>query len=226
MDAPKSHHQPTRYLLSSPESEGSAFSSCGKSSKSPRKSNHNNRFVKAKGNASLVPCEQELDCQVAGKVDGAANTCGLSPSSQPFQSRAASLEAPDSEHHLTGSQAQLCHSSRHLQVGSLRWRSSPVTPTSYLGGCKFIGESDSDSGLYNIVKDETPDILKEAYSPIKTVKATSPNQKRVSPPQNSMCELRTLSPSPRLRSVRKFILQSVTPFPSLTPYVEPKKNDK
>lgn len=58
-------------------------------------------------------------------------------------------------------------------------------------------------------EDETPAILKGNVSPINSVKATSPNQKRVSPPQFGT------RLSPNHKGGRKLILKSIPSFPSL-----------
>ncbi|OVA15531.1 CRC domain [Macleaya cordata] len=50
-------------------------------------------------------------------------------------------------------------------------------------------------------EDETPEILKSNSSPVSSVKTSSPNRKRVSPPHG--------------RSTRKLVLQSIPSFPSL-----------
>ncbi|KAF9590102.1 hypothetical protein IFM89_030850 [Coptis chinensis] len=50
-----------------------------------------------------------------------------------------------------------------------------------LGGSKLRQYFDSDIG-YDFLEDDTPDILKDTHTPIKAVKASFPNQKRVSPP--------------------------------------------
>lgn len=81
-------------------------------------------------------------------------------------------------------------------------------------------EDDSDIG-YEILDDDTPDILKDTHTPIKSVKASSSNQKRVSPPYNHLHNLRS-TPSPALRSGRKFVLQSISSLPSLSPHSDPK----
>ncbi|XP_077211172.1 CRC domain-containing protein TSO1-like [Tasmannia lanceolata] len=229
-DVPKSRHPTRRHLTSSPDSEISAVSSCGKSPRFFGNSINNNRFAKARvGNAG----DQELDYLKAAKVDpfspgwdGLADIYDLTPLPQNSQSNATTSTASDSGHCSKASRACSSHDSGRLSIGTLRWRSTPVTPISRFGGSKFVVEPDSDSGLYNIMEDETPDILKETHSPIKTVKASSPNQKRVSPPHNCLQELRRSSSSPGLKSGRKFILQSVPSFPSLTPYSERKGSDK
>ncbi|GAU15107.1 hypothetical protein TSUD_08450, partial [Trifolium subterraneum] len=104
---------------------------------------------------------------------------------------------------------------RQLSGGSLRWRgSSPITPNA-------SKDDESDSKLFDILEDETPDVLKEASTPIKSVKANSPIQKRVSPPQNHLLRIGS-STSGGLKSGRKFILQSVPSFPPLTPCADSK----
>ncbi|CAI8605939.1 unnamed protein product [Vicia faba] len=100
---------------------------------------------------------------------------------------------------------------RQLSGGSLRWRgSSPITPSINL-------DNESDGKLFDILEDETPDILKEASTPTKSVKANSPLQKRVSPPHSHLLRIGSSSSGGGLKSGRKFILQSVPSFPPLTP---------
>ncbi|XVF38270.1 hypothetical protein REPUB_Repub20aG0086000 [Reevesia pubescens] len=62
-----------------------------------------------------------------------------------------------------------------------------------------------------VAEDEMPEILRGNSSPGTGIKTSSPNSKRVSPPQ---CELGS---TPGRRSGRKLILQSIPSFPSLTP---------
>jgi hypothetical protein len=97
---------------------------------------------------------------------------------------------------------------RQLSGGSIRWRgSSPIfTPNA----SKY---DESDGKLFDIVENETP---------IKSVKANSPIQKRVSPPQNHLLGIGSSSSSGGLKSGRKFILQSVPSFPPLTPCADSK----
>ncbi|XP_021277538.1 protein tesmin/TSO1-like CXC 4 [Herrania umbratica] len=101
--------------------------------------------------------------------------------------------------------------------GSLRWRSSPITPMSSLDGTKNLQGLDSD-GLSDILEDDTPEILKDTSTPNKSVKTSSPNGKRVSPPHN-LLQLGSSSSGP-LRSGRKFILKAVPSFPPLTPCID------
>ncbi|KAF2303868.1 hypothetical protein GH714_023989 [Hevea brasiliensis] len=76
-------------------------------------------------------------------------------------------------------------------------------------------------------EDDTPEILKEASTPVTSVKASSPNKKRVSPPHKHIQDLRSSS-SGGLKSGRKFILKAVPSFPPLTPCIDSKgsKNEK
>ncbi|TYI39989.1 hypothetical protein ES332_A02G133200v1 [Gossypium tomentosum] len=78
----------------------------------------------------------------------------------------------------------------------------------------------ADGGLYDILEDDMPEILKDTSMPIKPVKAGSPNGKRVSPPHN-LHQLGSSSSGP-LRSGRKFILKAVPSFPPLTPCIDAK----
>lgn len=61
-----------------------------------------------------------------------------------------------------------------------------------------------------VPEDEMPEILRGNYTPSTGVKSSSPNSKRVSPPQSDF------GASPSRRSGRKLILQSIPSFPSLT----------
>ncbi|XP_042401663.1 uncharacterized protein LOC121991713 [Zingiber officinale] len=99
---------------------------------------------------------------------------------------------------------------------SLHRHGSPVTPLHEFGRSKVPPESDSDSRLNKETIDYTPEILKDSCLPTQAVKASSPKQKRVSPPKRLLHRLRSSSSSGR--SGRKFILQSVPSFPPLTPH--------
>ncbi|KAL0434097.1 UNVERIFIED_CONTAM: protein tesmin/TSO1-like CXC 2 [Sesamum latifolium] len=59
-----------------------------------------------------------------------------------------------------------------------------------------------------VMEDEVPEFL-QGGSPVGGIKSSSPNRKRVSPPQR-------MEASPGLRSSRKLILRSIPSFPSLT----------
>lgn len=86
--------------------------------------------------------------------------------------------------------------------------------TNYEG--KFVIKPAIFEPDYNL-SDESPEILREVQFPINTVKVSSPNKKRVSPPQKKLLEAGS-SFSPGLKSGRKYVLHSISQFPSLTPY--------
>lgn len=140
-------------------------------------------------------------------------------------SRASAAIASDPIYSSKALRSELCQASGSLSLGSLRWRSSPVTPNVHFSGSKFIMDSDSDNKLFNVREDENPQILKETHSRIQAVKTSSLNQKHVSPPHNCFHEL-TGPSSTGLRGGHKYILQSVPSFPPLTPYGKPKKSEK
>lgn len=130
------------------------------------------------------------------------------------------------------SQTKLQRSSIQPQAGSLQWNYSPVILTPQLCDSKGSHELTSDSALCDIMEDEDmPEILKDTSTPLKVVKASSPNQKQVMPPHYRSDSQRSSSPH-GMRSVRKFILQTMPPFPPLTPYsnskgrVNQKENDQ
>lgn len=101
---------------------------------------------------------------------------------------------------------------------SLRWRSSPITPMTQLAPSelKDFGTVSKHSDMF---EDDTPEILKPSSTSVESVKVSSPNKKRISPPHNHM------NTSESLRSSRKFVLRAVSTFPSLTPYSKNGSND-
>ncbi|XP_068648595.1 uncharacterized protein [Aristolochia californica] len=230
-DVHKIQYPLRRYLTSSsPESESSAVCFFGKSPKSPGTSNVNIGFARAR--EGFVTQSQELDCHMAAKMspftprwEGLADIYDISPLACYHHSGSAGSASSDASYCQKDVHAPVSHGNVHLSGGGpFKWRNSPVTPVAHFGGTKFVIEPDKDRELCNTPEDETPDILKETHSPIKAVKVSSPNQKRVSPPHNRMQELRS-STSP-VKSGRKFILQSVPSFPPLSPYSEPKGSEQ
>ncbi|KAI8547546.1 hypothetical protein RHMOL_Rhmol07G0204500 [Rhododendron molle] len=91
-------------------------------------------------------------------------------------------------------------------VNSHCWRNTPFTPVAQFSRTQLIRAVDYDEKLHDVLEDDMPDILKDDSTPLKVVKVSSPNKKRVSPP----------------RSSRKFILQAVPSFPPLTPRIDSK----
>ncbi|KAF7138125.1 hypothetical protein RHSIM_Rhsim07G0147800 [Rhododendron simsii] len=88
------------------------------------------------------------------------------------------------------------------------WRNTIITPVAQFSRTQLIRAVDSDEKLHDVLEDDMPDILKDDSTPLKALKVSSPNKKRVSPP----------------RSSRKFILQAVPSFPPLTPGFDSKDN--
>ncbi|KAK9682630.1 hypothetical protein RND81_10G086800 [Saponaria officinalis] len=112
-------------------------------------------------------------------------------------------------------------------IGSLLWRSSPVTPITQSTGLEFQ-DFGSGSKHSDMIDDDTPDVLKDSSIPDTSVKVRSPNKKRISAPHNpkdSSGSLRIDSPlqnptdSPEsLKICHRFVLRALPTFPSLTPF--------
>ncbi|KAK7260869.1 hypothetical protein RIF29_27168 [Crotalaria pallida] len=177
--------------------------------------------------ASSYECQKDcknMDDQLSQTRDSVANVLQLTPLSYPESTPSASSFSSKAKEWTDIPQSRLSHGTIHqLSVGSLRWRSSPNTPRTGLGETQYVPSLESDNKLFDILEDETPDILKEVLTPLpnKSVKANSPNQKRVSPPHSHL-RRHGLSSSGSLKSGRKFILQSVPSFPPLTPCTDSK----
>lgn len=106
----------------------------------------------------------------------------------------------------------------YLPGSSFIWRGSPITPMAQFSGSNVEKEFEFDFGSSNLMQDE---ILRDTPNPLNTVKSTSPNKKRVSPPCGILHEFSTSS-SASIRSGRKFVLKAVPPFPPLTPCIDSK----
>ncbi|XP_065850224.1 protein tesmin/TSO1-like CXC 2 [Euphorbia lathyris] len=221
-DAAKSRLNSSTHVPS-PESDISNLPSYTNPIRSPITSLSNDMIPE--GNEDILDIDsfgQEMDYNVSEMMDqfsprgnALADICDLT-SSQNSIATLASSASSNTKGCVSGSRLQLCSGSSQFSSGrSLRWRSSPITPMPQLGETKNQ-DHDSDSGLYDILGDETPEILKEASTPIPSLKATSPNKKRVSPPHNHVHGIRPSS-AVGLRSGRKFILTAISSSPSLTP---------
>lgn len=159
--------------------------------------------------------------QFSPKGDAVANICHLTPSDPPLTAMASSTSSKTREW-INIPQVQLSPGTGYApSSGPLRWRSPPITPMSRFGGTKSHQGLDPDSGLCDILEDDTPEILKDSATPIKSVKVSSPNQKRVSPPKSHLHELRSSS-SGALQIGRKFILEGIPSLPPLTPCIDSK----
>lgn len=227
-DVPKSRFLSRRYLPS-PESDLSILSSYEKSTRSPpRKLGDNDVHLETnKGLLDLDAYDWPASDNIR-TMDPIPPGCETDPSlchlTAPSDTSSMALTSSRARDWTNVSQAQLCPRSDSLSYGgSLHWRNSPVTPITRLGGTKSLQGLDSGSGYYDILQDDTPEILKDDSTPIKSVKVSSPNKKRISPPHGHIHELGSSS-SGGLRSGRKFILKAVPSFPPLTPCIDSKDN--
>lgn len=225
---------PSRRYAQSPESDFSILSSYGKSPVSPKNSDSHNILPEPGKEIWDMACyEHEFEYGNAEKVDQFTPGCDRLSDVCHFTSLPSSLPTtamnPSASSKTSGltnvSRGQLCPGSDHLvSGGSLRWRSSPIPPSTRLGETKIFQGLESDNELYDILEDDTPTILKDASTPTKAVKASSPKQKRVSPPKIQSHERGSSSSLAILKSGRKFILQAVPSFPPLTPCIDTKSS--
>ncbi|GMY29335.1 CRC domain-containing protein TSO1-like isoform X2 [Fagus crenata] len=216
-----------RYIQS-PESDLTILSSYVDSTKSPGTLNSSDMLLQTSKESLNVGFYDWLDYnnadvmdQLSPKGDAVANICHLTPSDPPLTAMASSTSSKTREW-INIPQVQLSPGTGYApSSGPLRWRSPPITPMSRFGGTKSHQGLDPDSGLCDILEDDTPEILKDSATPIKSVKVSSPNQKRVSPPKSHLHELRSSS-SGALQSGRKIILQGIPSLPPLTPCIDSK----
>lgn len=226
-DTPKSRLLPGRYVLSS-ESDFSMLPSYAKSSSSPSNSHGNDMLPNTSKTLDMAILGQELDYnstemtgQFSPQFDGLADFSDQTPLLNPSSIMMASSASSKTQDKANDSQPQVYPGSARLSPGSsLCWRSSPITPMTRLGETKNQAQ-ESDCGLCDILEDDTPEILKDSSAPVTSVKSSSPNKKRVSPPQSHTREFQSSS-SAGLKSGRKFILKSVPSFPPLTPCLDSK----
>ncbi|XP_073305070.1 uncharacterized protein [Primulina huaijiensis] len=69
---------------------------------------------------------------------------------------------------------------------STRFHGSPNTPVANSSGTKHQQVMDLDHDLFDVMRDDTQEILKDTPTPLNAVKVTSPNKKRVSPPHSQV----------------------------------------
>ncbi|XP_031489263.1 uncharacterized protein LOC116256871 [Nymphaea colorata] len=181
------------------------------------------------GDADTAACKRRPRGLKSNKIDEVspgwdqlAELCSLTPLSCP-QSTVTVIGSTD-RHPNPGTESQ--YKSALISSRSAGWQDSPITPVHQMGNKKVVLELDPDAGMHGLMDVETPDILNKTRSPIVVAKAGSPNQKRVSSPRVCLSDLARSTSSPGIRSSRKFILQSVPSFPSLTPYCKSKGNEK
>ncbi|KAH6774266.1 hypothetical protein C2S51_012670 [Perilla frutescens var. frutescens] len=188
---------------------------------SPRNSNNNVTIPdSSKDILDLVCFDQESHHGNADTVDEFSAVC-------PHSGKMGHLtDIPNLQKWADNSKAQSFSAKRNYLSGcSLVWRGSPITPMAQFSGSKVLQEVEFDSGLSNIMQDDTPEILKDTSTPLNTVKASSPNKKRVSPPHGRPHGFSSSS-SAGLRNGRKFILKAVPSFPPLTPCIDSKTLDE
>ncbi|KAM5564551.1 protein tesmin/TSO1-like CXC 4 [Rosa sericea] len=212
----------------SPQSAHTIISHYKNSTRSPQRNSENsdNLMDTSKGLLDVGSYDWREDYENIGIVETTSprcyavpTTCHLTPLSGPGSLAITSSASSTTRDLINASQVQLCPGSHCLLSGSsLHWRSSPVTPMHRFGGMKSFQGFDSEKGHHDLLQDDTPEILKDTSIPIKLVKVSSPNKKRVSPPHSHNHELGTSS-SGGLRSGRKFILKAVPSFPPLTPCI-------
>lgn len=226
-EVPKSWFLSRRYLLS-PESDLSILSSYEKSTRSPPTNSDDNDILLEtnKGLLDLGAYDWQADYNIGStdptspSYDTGPNLCNLAAPSDTSSMAMTSSKARD---WTSVSQVELCPGSDRVSSGdSLRWRNSPVTPITRLGGTKSLQGLDSGGGFSDNLQDETPEILKDDSTSRKSVKVSSPNKKRVSPPHHGRIHELGSSSSGGLRSGRKFILKAVPSFPPLTPCIDSK----
>ncbi|XP_052210666.1 CRC domain-containing protein TSO1-like isoform X2 [Diospyros lotus] len=178
----------------------------------------------------MVSSHQESFCSnvetvgdLSPQYSGLANLCDLSMlPNPPSMAIDYSASTTTSDWTIT-SRDQFSPGNGHFSsLSSLRWQSPSVTPVSKFGGIKLLQSFDSNEKLNNILEDDTPELLKDTSSPANSVKVSSPNKKRVSPPHSRLHELGSSSSAAGLRNGRKFILRAVPSFPPLTPSIDSK----
>ncbi|XP_059461739.1 CRC domain-containing protein TSO1-like isoform X1 [Corylus avellana] len=219
----------SRRCLQSPESDLAILSSYVDPRKSSRTLGSSDMLLQANNELPNVGCfdwqvdyNMEMMDQLSPSNNVVANMCHQTPVSDPPLMTMSSSSSSKTTDWTNISQVQPPPGTCYLSSsGPLRWRSSPITPMARLDGMKSVQGLDPDGGLCDILEDETPEILKDSATPIKSVKVSSPNQKRVSPPKSHLHELGSNS-SGGLRSGRKFILKAVPSFPPLTPCIDSK----
>lgn len=204
----------TRYLTS-PETSGSALL-CYEGSPGSPMNLISKGSSKIAGEDSMLIASHDPDFENDLKIDifspgwdGFPDICTISPLEKNLPSKDGASASSNTRGEPKVLQTRLFRANSL----SLHRHGSPVTPLHEFGGSKAPPESDSDSKLNKEAIDDTPEILKDSCLPTQAVKASSPKQKRVSPPKRLLHQLRSSS-----SSGRKFILQSVPSFPPLTPY--------
>ncbi|KAL6215144.1 hypothetical protein ACLB2K_014575 [Fragaria x ananassa] len=181
----------------SPQSALTVISHYEKSTRSPQRNSENidNCMDTSKGLLDVTSYDRRGDYESIGTLETTSprcypTTCLLTPLSGPGSLAITSSVSSTTSDLRNASQVQL-HPGSHciLSGSSLHLRSSPVTPMHQFGGLKSFQGFDSEKGHHDILQDDTPQILKDTSIPMKSVKVSSPNKKRVSPPHSHIHEL-------------------------------------
>ncbi|KZV14429.1 hypothetical protein F511_43244 [Dorcoceras hygrometricum] len=214
-DASKAWFPSGRYFVS-PEPGLPSVPPFLASPKSPRSSDNDTMSETTKEILDLVSFDLESDY---GNVETGNE---ISESHQEPGKTTLVSHRPDSQGWTNNLILQ--SSSRNVPYSSVkpsRFHGSPNTPVSNLSGTKHQELLDLDHDLFDVMQDDTPEILKDTPTPLNAVKVSSPNKKRVSPPHSQVPKFDSSSPA-RFRNAVKFILKSVPSFPPLTPCINPK----
>lgn len=225
---------PSRRYTQSPESDFSILSSYGKSPGSPKNSESHDILLET-GNEIWDTAQFGRDFedgntggvgQFTPGYDRLSDVCPFASLSNSFPTTAMNSSASSRISGLKNvSRSQLCPGSDHLvSGGSCRWRSSSIPPSNQFGKTKVSQGPETDNELDDMIENDTPRILKDASTSTKVVKASSPKQKRVSPPRIRFHERGSSSSLSMLKTGRKFILQAVPSFPPLTPVIDAKSS--
>ncbi|XP_020230310.1 protein tesmin/TSO1-like CXC 2 [Cajanus cajan] len=206
--------------LPCPESNVSMIASSANYTSSSEKLHRRHALLETNEMLTTAPYDSQNNCNNVDMMDQ------YTPVSHPEPLSGASSVFSGANEWTNIPQSRLSHGSiRQLPSGSLRWRSSPLTPSTGVGEAHYLQCPESDNRLFDILENETPDTLMQASTPMRSVKVNSPTQKRVSPPQIRYHGFGSSS-SGGLRPGRKFMLKSVPSFPPLSPCVDSKGNDK
>ncbi|OIT28825.1 PREDICTED: CRC domain-containing protein TSO1-like [Nicotiana attenuata] len=214
-NASKSWFTSGRYL-SSPESGQAIY---GLSPASPTSSKNHDIDQETTGDImDLVTFDQEFNYGNAKLANE------FSPGFHVIGNTDDLLALPKSQDLASNTGGQLIPQTVNFQsTWPLSWRDSPITPMNQFdgSGMNALELLNSDKKPY-AMEDDTPEILKDSSMPQTGVKVSSPNKKRISPPNRHLNELGSSSSGGGFKTGRKFILRAVPSFPPLTPCIDSK----
>ncbi|XP_075495971.1 protein tesmin/TSO1-like CXC 2 isoform X2 [Primulina tabacum] len=216
-DAAKAWFPPGKYFLS-PEPGLPSVPPFLTSPKSPRVLDNDAISETTKEILDLVSFDLESDY---GNVETGNE---ISETHQEPEKTGLLSQRPDSKGWANNSVLQSSSRSElYSSARSSHFRCSPNTPVANFSGTKHQQVMDSDHDLFDVMQDDTPEILKDIPTPLNAVKVSSPNKKRVSPPHSQVPKFDSSSPA-RFRNAVKYILKSVPSFPPLTSCINSKSD--